>query len=53
MLFLQSSDLGPSTPSLVAECAPPPLVPGQGTHSLAGEGLGGPNSDDGTDTVVL
>jgi hypothetical protein len=32
---------------------PPPLVPRGETHSLAGEGLGGPNSDEGTDTVVL
>jgi hypothetical protein len=24
---------------------------GRGTHSLAGEGVGGPNSDEGTDTV--
>ncbi len=30
----------------------PPLVPG-GTHSIAGEGVGGPNSDEGTDTVVF
>ncbi len=28
----------------------PPLVPG-GTHSLAEEGVGDPNSDEGTDTV--
>ncbi len=42
-LFLQSSELGP----------PPPLVPG-GTHSIAGErGRGGPNSDEGRDTVVF
>jgi hypothetical protein len=34
-------------------CPFPPLVPG-GTLSLAGEGPGGcPNSDEGTDTVVL
>jgi hypothetical protein len=34
------------------KCQCPLLVPG-GTHSLAGEGLGGPNSDERTDTVVL
>ncbi len=28
------------------------LVPG-GPHSLVGEGVGSPNSDEGTDTVVL
>ncbi len=43
---------------------PPPLHPqasvpppffgyGGGTHSLAERGWGGPNSDDGTDSVVL
>ncbi len=29
-----------------------PLVPRGGTHSLAGEGVGGANSDKGTDTLV-
>ncbi len=38
-LFLQSSELGPLHP----------LVPG-GTHSLAGEEVGGPNSEEGTGT---
>ncbi len=36
--------------------SPPPLDPGEGAHSLAGEevgGGGGPNSEEGTDTVVL
>jgi hypothetical protein len=36
---------------------PPPSRPfgsgGGGTQSLAGEGVGGPNSDEGTDTVLL
>jgi hypothetical protein len=50
---LQSSEkLGRSIPSHAGECCPPPMVPG-GTHSLAGEGVGGPNSDEGTDTVIL
>ncbi len=47
-LFLQSSELGLHYP--------PPLwfgVGGWGTHALAGGGVGGPNSDEGTDTVVL
>jgi hypothetical protein len=30
-----------------------PLGSGGGTNSLAGEGVGGPTSDKGTDTVVL
>ncbi len=30
-----------------------PFDTGGGTHSLTGEGVGGPNSDEGTDTVVL
>jgi hypothetical protein len=32
---------------------PPPFDSGGGTHSLAREGVGGPNSDEGTETVVL
>jgi hypothetical protein len=31
----------------------PPLDPRGETHSLAGEGVGEPNSDEGTDTLVL
>jgi hypothetical protein len=31
----------------------PPLTPRGETHSLAGEGLGGPSSDEGTDTLEL
>jgi hypothetical protein len=38
MLFLQSSELGP--PPHPQPSVSPPLVPG-GTHSLAGEGVGG------------
>jgi hypothetical protein len=53
-LSLQSSELDPPTPSPADECCPSPLVPGGGgTHSLAGERVGGSNSDDGTDTVVF
>ncbi len=36
--------------------SPPPLVPGGGRRNTlagGGEGVGGPNSDEGTDTVVL
>jgi hypothetical protein len=34
--------------------APPfPLDPRGETHSLAGEGVEGPNFDDGTDTLLL
>jgi hypothetical protein len=31
----------------------PPLLAPWGTHSLAGEGVVGPDSDKGTDTVIL
>jgi hypothetical protein len=48
-LSLQSSELGPTTPSPAGECVPT----GGETHSLAGEGLEDPNSDDGPDIVVL
>ncbi len=40
-----------STPSPAGECSPPPGS-GGGGHT-AGEGVGSPNSDAGTDTVVL
>jgi hypothetical protein len=43
--FLHSSELEPPPP--------PHLGSGGGTHSFAGEGVGGPNSEEGTDTVVL
>jgi hypothetical protein len=56
-LFLQSLELGlpPHLPHPQASAPPPPLVPGRGggAHSLAGEGVGGPNADAGTYTVVL
>ncbi len=44
-----------NSPTSIAagECAPLPLVLGGGAHSLAGEGLGEPQSDEGTYTVVL
>jgi hypothetical protein len=32
---------------------PPPFGSGGGTHSLAGEGAGIANSDEGTDTLAL
>ncbi len=52
-LFLQSSDLGPPTLSPAGNCVPPPFSSVEGAHSLRGEGVGGPNSDEVTDTVVL
>ncbi len=47
-LFLQSSEMGPPHPQAIV---PPPPVPGGDT--LAGEGVGGPNSDEMTERVVL
>jgi hypothetical protein len=44
---LQSSEFAPH-----ASVAPPLLFQG-GTHSLAGKGAGGANSDEQTDTLVL
>jgi hypothetical protein len=40
-----SSNWAP-TPSPASEGVPPPRTKGRGTHSLAGEDVGGPNSDD-------
>ncbi len=51
-LFLQSLELGLPTSSPAGVCASPLLVPGEGAHSLAGEGVGGSNSNEGTYTVV-
>ncbi len=54
-LFLQSSELGLPNPSPSGECAPPPFGPGGGgwIHSQGERGWGSPNSDEGTNTVVL
>ncbi len=52
MLSVQSSELGPH-PLIRKRVLPPPLGSRGETHSLAGEGVGGPNSDEGTDTLVL
>ncbi len=43
----------PPPPQPQESVAPPPLGPRGETLSLAGEGVGGPNSDDGTATPVL
>jgi hypothetical protein len=43
---------GTPPPSPAGVCGPPPLVPG-GDTLLAGEGMGGPNTDKGTDTVYF
>jgi hypothetical protein len=55
--FLQSSELGLPHPltrrRVLSELSPPPLWWGGGAHSHAGEGVGGPNSNEGTDTMVL
>jgi hypothetical protein len=40
-----------SRPNWTGECVPPGS--GEGTHSLGDRGIGGPNSEEGTDTVVL
>jgi hypothetical protein len=44
----------PSTPSPASECGSPPGPKWGGeTHSFAREGGGGPNSDEGTEILVL
>ncbi len=47
-LFLQSSELAPLAPSTEGESCPYPLWLRGGTHSLAGEGAVGANSDKGS-----
>ncbi len=49
-LAMQSSELGPSLHPQEG-VSPPPLVLGRGNTLLAGEGMGGPNTDEGTDSV--
>jgi hypothetical protein len=50
-LSLQSSELAPSPPDPQASVVLSPCGSGGGTHSLVGEGAGGANSDEGTDTM--
>jgi hypothetical protein len=52
-LFLQSSETGPQTPPFPKRVCPLPPFGSGGAHSLAGEGVGYPNFDEGTDTLVL
>jgi hypothetical protein len=54
MRFSQKQQLKKAR-SPVSECWPPSPLWFQvgGTHSLAGQGAGGANSDGGTDTLVL
>ncbi len=50
--ILQSSVSGLSHPVTRRRVCPPPFGSG-GAHWLAGEGVGGPDSNEGTDTVAL
>jgi hypothetical protein len=50
-MSVKSSELGPPTPSPAIEGVSSPIRSGGEPHSLAGEGVGGPNSDDCTDTL--
>jgi hypothetical protein len=50
-LFLQSSELALPHPLTHRRCVLP-FGSGGGTHLLAGGGVGGPNSDEGTDVVL-
>jgi hypothetical protein len=44
----------PLPPPSQVSVVPPPQDPSGGdTHLLAGKGVGGPNTDEGTDTLVL
>jgi hypothetical protein len=50
-LFLQSFELG--SPSPAGECVTPLWFRGGGGPAFAGEGMGGPNSDERTYTGTL
>ncbi len=45
--------MGPPTPSPASECCPPPFGTKGGDTLACEEGPGGPNSDEGTDALVL
>jgi hypothetical protein len=47
------SELGPTTTSPASECGSPQDLSEGETHSLAGEEVREPNSDERTDTLVL
>jgi hypothetical protein len=46
---MHTLELGPPTPSSESECVFPFRPKGRGEHSLAVEGIGGPNSEDWTE----
>ncbi len=53
-MYVLSSELGPPTPSQASECVS--LLRPKGReeqHSHAGEGVGGPNSDDWKESLAL
>ncbi len=52
-VLVPSSEFGPPTPSPQVIVSPPLDLKGGGQHSLAGEGVGEPNSDDGKESLAL
>ena len=50
-MSVPSFELGPHTPSPASECVPPGTKVG-GQHWPAGKGMGGPNSDDGRESLA-
>jgi hypothetical protein len=52
-LYIYSASFLSSRPNWLPLPPHPPHFFQGGTHSLAGEGAGGANSDEGTDTLVL
>ena len=54
-MSVPSSELDPPPPTPQTKVAPPlaPRTQVGGTHSLPGEGVGGPYSDEGTESLVL
>jgi hypothetical protein len=50
---IESIEMGPRTPSPASDCVSNPLEPRREQHTLAGEGVGGPNSDDWIEILSL
>jgi hypothetical protein len=53
VFFSSRPNWNPQLPHPKRKGFPPSLETGVGTHSVAREGVGGTNADEGTDIVVL
>jgi hypothetical protein len=52
-MYLRRNWVPPPPPPSKYMCLPPSLGSWRDSHTLAGEGVGGPDSDEGTETLEL